>query len=266
MEFTHLHVYPSVAREDSETYNKRLLDFAVEQGHRAIAITGKSSLESAFEFLILAQQKLVKPIIGMEIQVSVRLHDQDLKSPDAQLFAVVVLAKNTQGISNLKELEKLATTMGTPERPALSSEVLEKHAEGLIALSGDLNSEIAKGILNGPPQAANDVIVWFKRVFKEDYYLEVTLHRENLDDQQSQQTFKQSIVNNVTRDMANLHQLKMVATNAVSFVAPDKTTTADEVATTGQEYLKSGEEMQELFKDFPGAVENTQEITEKVNY
>ncbi|MBQ3788781.1 MAG: PHP domain-containing protein [Bacteroidales bacterium] len=248
-----------------------------------------SELQEELEGL---KKQIFKPIVGTEAYCARRsLYDKDknLKeiSPetgrerivDSSGYHLILLAKNLQGYHSLCKLASIAYTDGLYNRPRIDHEVLEKYHEGLIVCSACLGGEIPQLIMKGDLEGAEKAVLWFKRVFGDDYYIELMRHKTdkpnaNYDTYRWQMKVEPELIR-----LARKHGIKLVATNDSHFVEEEHGEAHDHLiclATqkdyadpnrlhyTKQEWLKSPEEMEAVFADLPEALENTMEVAEKV--
>ena len=217
----------------------------------------------------------VKPVIGCEAYVSVGDH----RVKEKGYYHLILLAKNYEGYKNLVKIVSTAHIEGMYYRPRVSHEVLEKYHEGLICSSACMAGEVPRAILAGDMKKVDEVIAWHKKVFGEDYYLEVMLHKTEVPGLSREVYDNQMIYNKVIFELAEKHHVKVIATNDVHFVRKEDgpvhdrliclTTNSyiddpDRLRYTQQEYLKSEEEMRALFPDHPEAISNTLEVLDKV--
>ncbi len=280
MSFVHLHVHTQYSILDGQSSIENLFKRAEELGMPGLAITDHGNMYGVKEFFKFAgKHKSVKPIIGCEIYVT-RGYDHKLKDKaHSKYYHLILLAKNYQGYLNLMKIVSTAHIEGTYYRPRVSHEVIEKYHEGLICSSACMVGEVPQYILAGDLEGASQAIEWHKKVFGEDYYLEVMLHKTevpglSLDTWEYQKQYTEVIF-----ELAKKHNVKVIATNDVHFVrkedgpAHDRliclTTNKyidepDRLHYTQQEYLKSEEEMLALFPEHPEAISNTMEILDKV--
>ena len=278
-DFVHLHVHTQYSILDGHSSIDNLFSRAEELGMPALAITDHGNLYGVKEFLKVAKKHpSVKPIIGCEIYVSLGDHRLQNKA-NKGYYHLILLAKDYDGYHNLMKIVSTAHIEGMYYRPRVSHEVVEKYSKGLICSSACMAGEIARKILADDIEGAEAAIEWHKRVFGEDYYLEVMLHKTEVPGVSLDVFEGQSKYVPVVFELAAKHGVKVIATNDVHFVrkedgpAHDRliclTTNAfiddtDRLRYTQQEYLKSSEEMHALFPDHPEAITNTLEICDKV--
>ena len=248
-----------------------------------IALTDHGNLYGAAEFLTVAQSfKELKPIVGCEIYVS----KGDHRIKEKGYYHLILLAKDERGYKNLVKIVSTAHIEGMYYRPRVSHEVIEKYHEGLICSSACIAGELPRAIAAGDMKQADEVIAWHKKVFGDDYYLEVMLHKTEVTDLPPSAYQKvievyhtQTIVNKAIFELAEKHGVKVIATNDAHFVRKEDgpvhdrliclTTNSfiddeDRLRYTQQEYIKSEEEMAALFPDHPEVISNTMEIFDKV--
>lgn len=232
-----------------------------------------------------------KPIVGTEAycarrsrldkdkSVMMKGEDGRERSVDRSGWHLILLAKNMTGYRNLCKLASYAYIDGFYDRPRIDKELLEQYHEGLIVSSACLGGELPQLILQGKVDEAEKSIKWFKSIFGDDYYIELQRHKTDkpFGDQTTYQ--KQMKVNPVLIELARKTNTKIICTNDVHFVEEEHAEAHDRlicVSTnkdyndvnrmhyTKQEWLKTPEEMAEIFSDLPEALENTQEIADKV--
>ena len=280
MSFVHLHVHTQYSILDGLSDIKKLFTRAQELGMPGLAITDHGNMFGVKDFRDISEKfPDVKPIIGCEIYVT-RHYDHKLKDNDhKKYYHLILLAKNYDGYRNLMKIVSIGHIEGNYYRPRVSHEVIEKYHENLICCSACMAGEIAQGILAGDEKGVDEAIEWHKRVFGEDYYLEVMMHKTevpglSLDTYNLQKEYCSEIFK-----LAQKHGVKVVATNDVHFVRKEDgpvhdrliclTTNANvddpkRLRYTQQEYLKSKEEMAEIFPDHPEVLANTLEVCDKV--
>lgn len=280
MSFVHLHVHTQYSILDGLSDIKKLFSRAQELGMPGIAITDHGNLYGVKDFHdVSAKFPDVKPIIGCEIYVT-RHYDHTLKDNDhKKYYHLILLAKNYEGYKNLMKIVSIGHIEGMYYKPRVSHEVIEKYHDNIICCSACLAGEIPQGILAGDEKAVDEAIRWHKKVFGDDYYLEVMMHKTRvpglpLDVYENQKEYCAEIFK-----LAQKHGVKVVATNDVHFVRKEDgpvhdrliclTTNANvddpkRLRYTQEEYLKSEEEMAEIFPDHPEVISNTMEVFDKV--
>lgn len=192
---------------------------------------------------------------------------------------LTVLAKDLKGYRNLIKLVSLSQTKSYHFRPKINKQQLKEYAEGLIVCSGCLGGEVPKFILSGEMDKAEQAILWFKEVFGDDYYLEIQRHKVKPNNLRQEVYAVQQKVEKALIALGQMHDIKVVATNDVHFLNEEDAEAHDRLicistgqsvcdpkhlSYTGQEWLKSTAEMNELFNDVPECLENTLEILNKV--
>jgi len=234
------------------------------------------------------EQQKFKPIIGCEVYVA-----RETKSnPKGSRFVkemrenysghhLVLLAKNKVGYTNLCKLVSLGWIEGEYYHPRIDKEILKKYKEGLIVTSACLAGEIHRKIEANNYEEAKKSVEWFKEVFGDDYYLELQRHKTDKKNADTNVYQQQEHQNKILIQLARETQTKLVATNDVHFVEEEhaeahehliclntgrKIDDTDRLRYTKQEWLKTPEEMYEIFSDIPEALENTQEIADKVEF
>lgn len=288
MSFVHLHLHTQYSILDGLTNIKELFARARELGMPAVAITDHGNMYGVAEFLKWGFDKsnkdkdgnlIVKPIVGCEIYVT-RHYDHKLQDAEhRKYYHLILLAKDYEGYKNLMNIVSTAHVEGMYYKPRVSHEVVEKYHEGLICSGACLAGEISQNVLNGDMDGARKAIQWFKRVFGEDFYLEVMLHKTQVPGLGLDLYESQKMVNEGIFALAEETGTKVIATNDVHFLnaedgpAHDRliciTTNADvsdpkRMRYTQQEFLKSEEEMLALFPDHPEAIANTLEVADKI--
>ena len=270
MDFTHLHLHTEYSLLDGACRIKNLIDKACELGQKSVAITDHGVMYGVIDFYKYAKSKGIKPIIGCEVYVSTRSRFEKQKGLDGYRH-LVLLCKDIRGYQNLIKLVSCGFTEGFYSKPRVDHELLEKYHDGIIALSACLAGEIPQFLLKGNYEEAKKTALWYKSVFGEDYYLEIQDHGIE----------EQKLTNPQIIRIAREIGVPLVATNDVHYVEHDdykahkvllcvqtgSKITEDNALEfkTNEFYLKSGEQMAEIFKSVPEAVENTAKIAEKCN-
>lgn len=279
VDFVHLHNHTQFSVLQSTISIQDLVKSAIKNNMPAVAITDIGNMMGVFHFVrdILnhnkSSEQKIKPIVGCEFYVCDNHKDKTRKDNGYQ---IVVLAKNKKGYHNLAKMASIAYTEGFYYVPRIDKELIKKYKNDLIILSGSLNGEIPNKILNIGENQAEEALLWWKEQFNDDFYIELMRHNQE----------DENRVNTSLIDLANKHKIKTVATNNVFYANKEDANAHDillcvrdgEKQSTpigrgrgyrfglpNQEYyFKTGEEMKELFHDFPEAIYNIQEVVDKI--
>ena len=280
MSFVHLHVHTQYSIRDGLSSIEALFNRAEELGMPGIAITDHGNMYGVKEFYKFAKKHPgIKPIVGCEIYVT-RHYDHHLQDPEHKsYFHLILLAKNYNGYKNLMKIVSTGHIEGMYYRPRVSHEVVEKYSSDLICCSACVAGEVPRLIYAGDMDGAEKAIEWHKKVFGDDYYLEVQLHRTEVPGQSLDLYERQKAINEGIFELSEKTGVKVLATNDVHFVrkedgpAHDRLIclnsnsyldSPDRMRYTQQEYLKSEEEMLALFPDHPEVLERTMEVFDKI--
>ena len=291
-DFIHLHVHTYYSILDGQSSVSKLVDKAIANGMKGMAITDHGDMfgvKELFNYCNKVNGKLrdegkpeFKPIFGCEMYVA-RRKKSDRSDPkvDKSGYHLIVLAKNYNGYKNLIKLVSRAWVDGFYMRPRTDREDLERYHEDLIVCSACIAGEVPAKILRDDIEGAREAIEWYKRVFGDDYYLELQRHEVKDPNQRAnRETFPlQQKANRVILQLAKEYGIKVVCTNDAHFVDKDNAEAHDHLLclSTGrdlddpnrmlyskQEWFKTREEMNEVFADVPEALSNTIEILDKV--
>lgn len=270
-EFVHLHVHSEFSLLDGANRIKDLPVRAKELGMDAIAVTDHGAMFGAIDFYKACKANGVKPIIGCEVYVAPRTRFDKEPNIDNKYYHLILLAKNNDGYKNLAKLVSLGYVDGYYYKPRIDKEILEKYHEGLICCSACLGGEVAKSIIKDDMEKAEEIALWHKNVFGEDYYLEV----------QSNSLREQILANQKLVELARKLEIPLVATNDAHYLKKEdsynhevllciqtgkRMTDEDRMRfQTDDFYIKSPEEMKDYFSNLPEAIENTVKIAEKCN-
>ena len=291
-DFIHLHVHTYYSILDGQSPVEKLVDKAVANGMRGMAITDHGNMfgvKELFNYCNKINGKLkdqgkepFKPIFGCEMYVARRTKADRVKEKgDAGGYHLIVLAKNYNGYKNLIKLVSRAWVDGFYSKPRTDRADLEKYHEDLIVCSACIAGEVPAKILKGDIPGAREAIEWHKRVFGDDYYLELQRHEVKDPNQRAnRETFPlQQRANKEILKLAKEYGIKVVCTNDCHFVDQENAEAHDHLLclSTGkelndptrmlyskQEWFKTREEMNEIFSDVPEALSNTLEILDKV--
>ncbi len=291
-DFVHLHVHTYFSILDGQASINKLVDKAIADGMRGMAITDHGNMfgvKELFNYCNKVNGKRkekglpeFKPIFGCELYVARRKKtDRSKDHHDLGGWHLIALAKNYKGYKNLVKLVSRAWVDGYYGRPRTDHEDLERFHEGLIICSACIAGEVPDKILKGDIAGARESIEWHKRVFGDDYYLELQRHEvKDPTIRANRETFPlQQQANKVIIELAREYGIKLVCTNDSHFVDKDNAEAHDHLLclSTGkdlddpsrmlyskQEWFKTREEMNEVFADIPEALDNTCEILDKV--
>lgn len=317
--FVHLHVHSHYSVLDGMSSIPNLVDKAAKSGMHAVALTDHGCMFGIKEFFnytkkkngkvkgqisdlqkqlkadglteeekadLLKQieetkHKLFKPIIGCEAYVARRGHLSKAGTEDRSGYHLVLLAKNKVGYRNLCKLVSTSYIDGMYYRPRIDHELLEKYSEGLIASSACLGGEIHKKVESGNLAEAEEAVLWYKRVFGDDYYIELQRHKTDKPNADYSTYEKQNTQNLELIKLARKTGTKLLATNDVHFIEEEHGEAHERLIClstgkdlddpnrmryTKQEWLKSPEQMWQIFADIPEALENSVEIAEKIEF
>ena len=321
-DFVHLHVHTQYSILDGQASIPRLVDKAIANGMKGIAVTDHgdmfgikeffnyvnkknggtngeiktlkkkisslekegapiSEIEEAKQAIENAKKKLFKPILGCEMYVAKRRLFNKEGKPDQSGYHLIVLAKNEKGYHNLIKLVSKAWTEGFYMRPRTDRVELEKHSEGLIICSACIAGEVPRNIIAGKYEQAEEAIQWYKKVFGDDFYLELQRHKATVARANHEAYKLQEIANSKIIEFSKKYGVKLVCTNDVHFVDEENAEAHDRLIclSTGkdlddpnrmlyskQEWMKTKEEMNEVFADQPEALQNTADICDKVEF
>jgi DNA polymerase-3 subunit alpha len=267
--FTHLHIHTEYSLLDGMGRISQLVSRAKELGMDSLAITDHGVMYGAIEFYLAAREAGIKPIIGCEVYLA---QDSRLsrRPKDKENYHLILLAMNQTGYHNLLQLTTKANLQGFYYKPRIDKELLQEYHSGLIALSACTSGEIPRLILEGRLQEAKQVALWYKQTFN-GFYLEIQRHPIPELEQVNQALIPMSIELDIP----------LVATNDVHYIRREDAPTHDLLMCIGTNssiyndkrmkmagdffYMKSPQEMAELFKDIPQAVENTERIAQICN-
>lgn len=254
--FVHLHVHSHYSLLDGLSTIPGLVDKAIKLGMPALALTDHGNMfgikefynytkirneriksrlrdfENRLEFeklseikltqikaeIAVCKQQIVKTILGCEVYVACRGHKLISGKEEGVGFHLVLLAKNKKGYENLCKIVSMGWKEGMSDRPRIDHDLLEKYSEGLIACSAGLEGEINKKIENGILDEAEKAILWYNRVFGDDFYIELQRHNSDKLDGDNKTYHQQMMQGKLLVKLAQKTNTKMVATNDVHFV------------------------------------------------
>lgn len=271
-QFCHLHVHTEYSLLDGSGKISKLVGRAKELGMEALAITDHGSMYGCVDFYKEAKEVGIKPILGCEIYVVPKSLYIKQNDEENETHHLVLLVKNEIGYNNLMKIVSKASIEGFYYKPRVDHEYLRAHSEGLIALSACLGGEVQSYLSKGNKNKARETALFYKEIFKEGFYLELQYH--GLEEQRK--------VNGLLAELSKELDIPLVATNDVHYIKREDYKSHDvllciQTAKTVEEenrmrypsdqfYLKSPEEMWEMFSYIPEALENTVKIAEQCNF
>ena len=291
-DFVHLHVHTYYSILDGQSSISRLVDKAIGNGMKGMAITDHGDMFGIKEFFDYcngvngkrAKEGLepFKPIFGCEMYVTRhRKEDKVKENGDRSGYHLIVLAKNYKGYKNLIKLVSNSWIDGFYGRPRTDRADLERYHEGLIICSACIGGEVPKKIINDDIEGAREAVQWYHNLFGDDYYLELQRHEVKDPSQRAnRETFPlQQKANKVLLELAKEYGVKVICSNDAHFVDEENAEAHDHLLClstgkdlddptrmlyTKQEWFKTREEMNDVFQDVPEALSNTLEILDKV--
>ena len=289
IEFVHLHNHTQFSVLQSTMSITDLIGATSEMNMPAVALTDNANMMGAFRFVSETQRynqsidnnqvgeggikQRIKPIVGCVFYVC---EDHLNKNYKDNGYHVVFLAKNKNGYNNLAKLSSIAYTKGFYYVPRIDKTLVEKYKDDIIVLTGNLMGEISNKILNIGQKKAEEALLWWKKIFKDDLYIEIMRHNQE----------DENLVNKILIDFSRKHNIKVVATNNNYYKEKSEADAHDillcikegEKLSTPigkgrgfryglpnqQYYYKSSDEMKELFYDLPEAINNVFEVVNKI--
>lgn len=271
-DFVHLHVHTEYSLLDGAARIDDLLDAAKNFGMKSIAITDHGTMYGVINFYKAAQKSGIKPIIGCEVYVAPQSRFDRDRTNGTKYFHLILLAKNNVGYKNLVKLATKAGTEGFYYRPRIDKEILRQYHEGIIALSACVAGEIPRAILNDDFNRAENLIIEYAEIFgRDNFFLEIQNH--GLDEEDK--------VRAALKKFSSKLNIPLVATNDSHYVRREDSEFHDLLLciqtnktindkkrlkfSSDDYYLKSAEEMREIFYDCPESCDNTLKIAERCN-
>lgn len=273
MKFTHLHLHSHYSLLDGLAKIDDIIDKVKELGMDSVAITDHGTMYGAIEFYEKAKAKGIKPIIGCEVYEAVRGMKDKTPNLDGKRFHLILLARNEQGYKNLVKIVTEAHLKGFYYKPRVDLKLLEKHADGLLAMSACLQGRIPHLLLSNKKDEAEEMALRYEKMFgKGNYYLEVQ-HHPGIPEQAK--------ANQMMIELSKKTGIPLVATNDSHYVNREDAEAQDilmlintgadindkeRLSMLGDDFsIRSIEEMAEAFKDIPEAISNTQKIVDACN-
>lgn len=271
-DFVHLHLHTEYSLLDGSGKIPNIIKRVKELGMKSVAITDHGVMYGCVDFYKEAIEQDIKPIIGCEIYIVPKSMYIKQNDKENETHHLVLLVKNEQGYDNLMKIVSKASIDGFYYKPRIDHHFLSQHSEGLIALSACLGGEVQENLLKGNREKAKNAALFYKSVFKDDFYLELQYHGMQ----------EQLKVNDELVQFSKELNISLVATNDTHYIKKEDSKSHDVLLciqtgkTVDEEnrmkypsdefYLKSPEEMYSMFSYVPEALENTIKIAEKCNF
>lgn len=270
--FTHLHVHTEYSLLDGAARINELLDRVKELGMDSIAITDHGAMYGVVQFYKAAVKRGIKPIIGCEVYISKGKYMEKDPNRDKNQYHLVLLAENNKGLSNLIKIVSEGYVNGFYYKPRVDISVLKKYSEGIIALSACLAGEVQHFLINNNYEKAKKIAIKYKEIFGEDnFFLELQDHGIT----------EQKIVNQKLLKLSKETNIPLVVTNDVHYINKEDAKVHDVLLCiqtgktivdedrmkfpTAEFYLKSSDEMRNLFPYAKDALDNTIKIASRCN-
>ena len=272
MSFVHLHLHTEYSLLDGACRIDRLASVCKEKNMNAVAITDHGVMYGVIDFYRACKKEGIKPIIGCEVYVAPRSRFDSTFDLDKEYYHLILLCENNEGYQNLIKLVSLGFTEGFYKKPRVDRELLEKYHEGLICLSACLAGEIPRKIVKNDYEDAKKTALYYQNLFgKENFFLELQNHgiREEVLVAEKLKTLSQEInapmvVTNdchyIEKSESKMHEILLCIQTNHTIHDDDKMEFQTE-----EFYLKTEEEMRQLFPDLDEAFENTQKIADRCN-
>lgn len=273
MSFVHLHVHSEYSLLDGLSRIPEIIAQAKEFGMDSVALTDHGAMYGAFKFYIEAKKAGIKPIMGLEAYKAPGHRSEKSENGEKHNFHLTLLAKNYEGYKNLMKLTSFAHLEGFYYKPRIDFELLEKFHEGVMCLSGCMNSEICVALRENQHAKAEKLLKKYHSIFKDDFYIEI----QRAPGIEGQEELNQSLI-----ALSRKYNIPLVATCDAHYMKKEDAYAQDvlvciqtgrtvyddgrmSMLDTPEFYFKSEEEMRDLFRDVPEAVDNTQLVADKVD-
>ncbi len=268
--FTHLHLHTEFSLLDGTIRIDDLIEKLQKTGMNSCAVTEHGNLYSAYKFKSHMQEAGLKPILGCELYIAPRNMSDKEYGIDNKYFHITVLAKNLKGYKNLIKIVSKAHMEGFYYKPRIDIKTLKKYTEGLIVLSGCLAGPLSQPLLSDRYEKAKKEAKKYAKIFKDNFYIEI--QRNGMEEQRKVNQGLLQISDELglpivatcdshylNKEDAEIQEILWCINDGKTWDDPDRRTMP-----TNEFYVKTPEEMEELFKDLPEAVENTQKIVESI--
>jgi DNA polymerase-3 subunit alpha len=272
MSFVHLHVHSEYSLLDGLSHVSELVASAKKMGMPGLALTDHGAMFGVIDFYRAAKKQGIKPVIGMETYLARRsMHDRDPQR-DSRAYHLLLLAENDTGYRNLLAIATASQLEGFYYRPRIDHDFLAQHSEGLICTTGCLSGEVPRALLRGRKRKAIELLDWYYEVFGRDSFF-IELQQHDISELPG--------MNAQLLELAGRYDGHIIATNDVHYIRPEDAELQDILLciqtgsvkadpnrmrmTDPSYYMRSPEEMAQIFGDVPGALENTVWIAERCN-
>ena len=273
--FIHLQLHTEYSLLRGMTRMKKAIAKAKELGMSSLAITDYGSMYGAFKFFIACKDAGIKPIIGCEVYKASSSRKDPQPGDNKDAYSLLLLAKDLTGYQNLVKIVSYGQLQGLHYQPRIDFELLSKYSQGLIVLSGSpLRSEIGEAILHSQTTKANDLVIKYKQIFADNFYLQLERHPGMA---------KLEEVNRGLIQLSRMQSVPLVATANVHYLDPDDAYAHEILLCIGTQriifekdrpqtmmenpdyYFKTETEMESLYADIPEAISNTALIADQCN-
>jgi len=269
-DFVHLHTHSHFSLLEALPQIPDLVAAAAKDSQRTLALTDNGNLYGAIEFYKECKEASIKPIIGVDFHVAPRARTQKEHRVDDQTSRLVLLAKNEAGYKNLIQLVSKSHLEGFYYRPRIDRELIEKFSDGLVAILPSYGGEHAHAIRHGSAARAEETLHWYKKIFGEDCYVEITKHPE-IDDHEEQMKDIAARAKSVGLPLVAAHDVyylakeDSLACDLVNKIRTGGRVDRDNEARPKDFSFTSKARMEEAFADMPEAIENSAKIAERCN-
>lgn len=268
--FTHLHTHSHYSLLNALPKIEDLVKEAKKNEMSALALTDNGNLYGAIEFYKECKKEEIKPIIGIDAYVAYRSRFDKQTGVDKERYRLILLAKNENGYKNLIKLVTYSHLEGFYYKPRLDKELLEKYKEGLVAISPSFSGDIAKAVSMSDTEKASQMIDWYKKTFKEDFYIEITYHPEIKGHQDKQKKLielskKENVPVVASHDVYYIDKEDRLARETLLSIQSNGDI-SDKIDSSEEDFsFISQKDALKYFKDLPEALENNQKIVDSCN-
>ena len=270
--FVHLHLHSEYSLLDGACRIKSMIKKIKELGQNAVAITDHGCMYGVMDFYKMAKKEGIKPIIGCEVYLAKRSRFDKIKEYDSESYHLILLCKNNTGYQNLIKMVSKSFTEGFYNKPRIDEELLRKYSDGLIALSACLAGAIPRALNRNDYETAKEFALNYQEIFGEgNFYIELQNHGlaeeirilpmlARLSKEANIPMVATNDCHYITQEDSRMHEILLCIQTNHTINDDDRMDFG-----TDQIYIKSEEEMRQLFDEYEGAIENTSKIAEKCN-